>query len=264
MQTIFDIGMYDGADTAYYLASGYRVVGVEANPATVQAVEARFAGAIQSGQLTIEPVAVSDREGSIRLHLRASDAGSCSTHPLCANYPEQFPDAVDVPAVPLRSLFARYGLPHYLKVDIEGADHVCIEALDWDAAPAFVSFEMGPDADQLIQHLADIGYVGFKLISQVTFRERARLDLLRDRVATRIRHTLGRQTLRRAGRDFIPEHSSGPMPCVSDGRWRSAADARACWRQHLDTQATVGGWYDCHARHQAYPQNAPTQVMPSL
>jgi hypothetical protein len=32
MRTIFDIGMYDGAESAYYLQSGYRVVAVEANP----------------------------------------------------------------------------------------------------------------------------------------------------------------------------------------------------------------------------------------
>jgi len=37
---VFDIGMHNGDDTAYYLARGYRVVAVEANPsmcATAQA-----------------------------------------------------------------------------------------------------------------------------------------------------------------------------------------------------------------------------------
>ena len=35
MALVIDVGMYDGADTAYYLSMGYRVLAVEANPALV-------------------------------------------------------------------------------------------------------------------------------------------------------------------------------------------------------------------------------------
>lgn len=34
MQIVFDIGTYDGADTAYLLQSGCRIVAVEANSGT--------------------------------------------------------------------------------------------------------------------------------------------------------------------------------------------------------------------------------------
>ena len=34
---IYDVGMHNGADTAFYLAKGFRVVAVEANPELVQA-----------------------------------------------------------------------------------------------------------------------------------------------------------------------------------------------------------------------------------
>ena len=33
---IFDIGMYDGSDTRYYLNEGFRVLAIEANPVLVQ------------------------------------------------------------------------------------------------------------------------------------------------------------------------------------------------------------------------------------
>src|SRR5690348_14857053 len=39
---IYDVGLCDGDDTAFYLAKGFRVVAVEANPALVAAAKQRF------------------------------------------------------------------------------------------------------------------------------------------------------------------------------------------------------------------------------
>ena len=36
---IFDIGMYDGSDTRYYLNEGFRVLAIEANPVLVNVQE---------------------------------------------------------------------------------------------------------------------------------------------------------------------------------------------------------------------------------
>jgi hypothetical protein len=33
---IYDVGMCDGADTAFYLAKGFRVIAIEANPTLVE------------------------------------------------------------------------------------------------------------------------------------------------------------------------------------------------------------------------------------
>jgi hypothetical protein len=50
---IYDIGMHNGNDTAYYLFRGFRVVGVEANPLLVEQVRERFAAEIASNRLTV-------------------------------------------------------------------------------------------------------------------------------------------------------------------------------------------------------------------
>ena len=50
---IIDVGMHDGTDTAYYLAKGFRVVAVEANPALVRAAQDRFSVEIDEGRLAI-------------------------------------------------------------------------------------------------------------------------------------------------------------------------------------------------------------------
>lgn len=46
---IIDVGMHNGQDTAFYLAKGFDVVALEANPVLVDAARIRFASEIESG-----------------------------------------------------------------------------------------------------------------------------------------------------------------------------------------------------------------------
>ena len=62
-ELIYDVGMNNGDDTAYYLARGHRVVAIEANPILAREGGVRFRGEIAAGRLTILNVGVSDREG---------------------------------------------------------------------------------------------------------------------------------------------------------------------------------------------------------
>ena len=48
---IYDFGMNNGDDVAYYLLKGHRVVGVEANSDLCAEVEERFAREIETGRL---------------------------------------------------------------------------------------------------------------------------------------------------------------------------------------------------------------------
>jgi SAM-dependent methyltransferase len=45
---IYDVGLLDGTDTAYYLFWGYRVVAVDVNPTMIEAARVRFANEIAS------------------------------------------------------------------------------------------------------------------------------------------------------------------------------------------------------------------------
>ena len=59
---IYDIGMNNGDDTAYYLFKGYRVVAVEADPTLIEKARERFADDIRRGQLELLNVAIGPRE----------------------------------------------------------------------------------------------------------------------------------------------------------------------------------------------------------
>src|SRR5579862_2392045 len=71
---IYDVGMYDGTDTAAYLAQGYRVVAIEANPQLVALAEKRFAREIADSRLQILNVAVGSNSGTARLWVPESPA----------------------------------------------------------------------------------------------------------------------------------------------------------------------------------------------
>lgn len=244
VETIFDIGMYDGADTAYYLDSGYRVVAVEANPELVARAKHRFMIELGSGQLICLNAAISANGSPVSLTLSGEDLGASTL--FADRIRERRPiGAVEVPGTTIGQLFARYGVPKYLKVDIEGADRYCILPLTSDIRPPFLSFEIGNDAEELLAHVAGLGYNRFKIIEQNSFREAANVECLYDRFARRLMQSMGYadpMMIKRAGRFFVSGHSSGPVPWLSDGLWRSLDEARCV----LPTKATPG-WSDLHA-----------------
>lgn len=247
---VFDVGMFDGADTAYYLALGCRVVAVEANPALVAKAEVRFGEAVERGQLTLVHAAISKDGAPATLHLSGADLGSSSTIVSDAWRKTKHPvGEVTVPGTTIAQLFATHGLPHYVKVDIEGADRHVVLAITAAQRPLYLSFEVGDDADDLIAHAAAVGYGKFRVVNQLAFRELANQDALRDRLAMRIVRMLGYgepRLVRRAGRLFVVGHSSGPVPWQGDGRWWPADQVRA----RLATaraQGALRAWYDIHA-----------------
>lgn len=128
MKKIFDIGMYDGADSAYYLECAYHVIAVEANPELVDNAKRRFGDQIASGQLTCVNAAISPNGEAVELTLSGQDLGSSSLFSDLVAHKRPI-GAITVPGVTLYQLFERYGVPEYLKVDIEGADRLCVLAL---------------------------------------------------------------------------------------------------------------------------------------
>ncbi len=244
MKCIFDVGMYDGADTKYYLESGFKVVAVEANPQLIDQASRKFAAEISSGQLTCINAAITADGKAVELRLAGSDLGSSTI--FGDRITQKRPvGAVTVPGVTLDQLFEQYSVPEYLKVDIEGADRFCVLSLKAGACPAYLSFEIGDDADELLAHAAKVGYKRFKIINQNSFRELANLRRLSDRIARKLMRCMGYDEplmIRRAGRFFVSGHSSGPVPWKSDGRWRSVDEARSLLRAN-----SLPGWNDIHA-----------------
>ncbi len=149
--------MYDGADTAYYLRQGFRVIAVEAIPTMIQNASARFSRQIAAASLVCENAAISLDGRPVQLTLSGADLGSSSTLPSRVALRQPL-GSITVPGITINQLFESYGLLYFVKIDIEGADRLCVLSLSVDQHPNFLSFELGDDGEELIRHAMNIGY----------------------------------------------------------------------------------------------------------
>lgn len=235
---VYDIGMNNGDDTAFYLKKGFAVVAVEANPSLARAARDRFADAIATDQLHILNCALCETTTSIPFFINRDNDHLSSIDPGWAARNEGRCERIDVEGTTLRTLFARFGSPYYMKIDIEGADILALQQLaDEDVKPDFVSVEdcrFGPDYVTL---LAQMGYRFFKLLDQST------VPTLRDEPTGHV----------------FPIASSGPFGPDLPGSWLPAPDFLQSYHATVrdlagKRLAPASQWWDIHAaRSDALP-----------
>ena len=274
---IYDVGMFNGDDTAYYLHRGYRVVSIEAHPAWAQEGRERFVDSIRDGRLTILNVAIGPEEGVAQMvvneqHRDWTTLNVKTTKGLgWAGMPTH---TLEVRTVRFKDILAEHGIPFYLKVDIETFDHYCLEDLDPSDLPRYVSFE-AQDIRDLVT-MRDKGFDAFKVIRQQDHRQ-ASYDPNGVQASVK-RQSSGWPGLVRAlglsgrlkngasepvrGRDDsralvsdwqFTGFSAGPFGEETDGPWRSFGEAAMTWLAYDLRLAGPdfpgqGKWHDVHCR----------------
>jgi FkbM family methyltransferase len=179
---IFDVGMHRGEDSAYYLRKGFRVVAFEAHPGLVQAARERFAAEVADGRLEIVSGAiVGDGRESVTFYTHPRMSAWGTVAPSRASRNEVMGRSVEVivPAVDFARCLRTRGVPHYLKIDIEAADMLCLEALldvDPEQRPRYVSIEAASAAwSELVRQfdlLEELGYSRFAIVQQALIGNR--------------------------------------------------------------------------------------------
>lgn len=270
---VIDVGMHNGDDTAYYLHKGYRVVAIEANPQLVERGHARFSAALRDGRLTIVPIGIAAERGQAEFYIAPGnlDVLSSFNRDMVERAASNLVK-VQVECLPFRDVLATHGVPHYLKVDIEGNDSLCLAGLDARQLPAFVSIELDMQyGERDLETLRALGYSGFKCIRQndlyevsparlageLAWRRRAAASGpigLANRVLRGLRHRAHRRAQnRRAGHwRFLPG-SSGAFGDDLAGDWQRSDQLLDIWRQlaAIHHQLAAGWrseWFDLHAR----------------
>jgi FkbM family methyltransferase len=255
---IIDVGMHRGEDTAHYLAKGFRVVALEANPSLAADVGERFADELASGRLRIDAVAVAAQAGVVDFAI-ADDVTIWSS--LSEEFVRRNESAgvayrrIRVPAVRFEDVLREVGIPHYLKIDIEGADMLCVDALQaFDERPDYLSIESSVTsaarpfdaAREEMAALVGLGYQAFKYVDQSGLAE---AGFAIGGSGPFGEETPGRwlttgEALRRARRLHM-HHQLGGF----GGRWATRLPGRIyhAGRHRLLRRPPVG-WYDLHAR----------------
>lgn len=162
---IFDIGMHVGDDADFYLKKGFHVIAVEANPLLVTSCRKRFKSQIDAGLLVIEEGAIAEASGSVPFFINEEKDDWSSTLRQVASRENMPVREIYVDALRLDDLICKYGVPYYLKIDIEGGDKVALQQMfRVPERPKYCSVE----AHELIYLLRmfDLGYTRFKVVNQ--------------------------------------------------------------------------------------------------
>jgi FkbM family methyltransferase len=269
---IFDIGFHVGTDTAHYLQRGHRVVAVEANPLLVQAGQVRFEKEIKSGRLEILHIGIWYETGKkLPFYVNETASDHSSFDPALGQRGGRY-HTVEIECRSIQDLFRAYGVPWYLKSDIEGADEAVVFDLSPSATPAYLSIELHYGSTATLSRLLECGYTDFKLINQETYTQSTPIFDFES----------GYRALRKAGRLLLPlrwlivglpdklrpqkiewdtfrekmgfqvAYSSGPFGEETEGPWRSAEAMAEIIDKLRQAHARLGiesrFYYDLHAR----------------
>ena len=252
---VFDIGMNDGADSAYYLRRGYRVVAVEANPLLAEEAERRFAAEAAEGRFAVANVGIADHEGEAEFWVCDDWSAWSSFDREIASRNGKRHHAETVRLRTMSWLLGEYGLPYYCKVDIEGHDQYCLQGLSVDSHPTFMSVELSEYP--FLDEMHALGYDRFKMIHQLSFcpvsdrwytlrgklpNEKARAGF--ERIRGGLRGGLN------DGRWYFKIGSSGPLPTRTPGAWLDFEEMSAV-RRWVDDRYKQGdfGLLDCFDLH---------------
>lgn len=229
--------MHIGQDTLYYLKKGFRVVAVEANPNLVEQGKREFKGYIDSGRLMIENKCIGTTEGEVDFYVNDQVTEWSSIHKNLGNRGiDGRARKIRVMMTTVSKLFEKHGVPHYIKIDIEGADDQAVKGL-WAARPKpkYVSVECS--RIDSVCHLFAMGYQSFKLIEQKSFLD-ARLPSP-PLEGSYVNHAF------QAG-------SSGPFGEETGGQWSNLEELLSDFVKYRKFEQkdrrTGQSWIDVHAK----------------
>ncbi len=229
---IFDLGFHIGQDTEFYLKKGFRVVAIDANPILIEEGKAKFAKAIAERRLVLINVGIGEKTETLSFYVNKTHSEWSSFDPkIGATRGEYY--LIDVPVVTLESIIGDFGVPYYLKVDIEGHDFIAIKSLRGQGKPQYVSIENGHDF--MIDELYQQGYSKFKFINQKYVRD--------------IRLTPPAKEGVYVDHVFVPG-ASGPFGEELPGEWLSKEAVTKLsndYWQNPQRNDSIHGWYDLHA-----------------
>ncbi|MDO6434625.1 FkbM family methyltransferase [Flavitalea sp. BT771] len=172
---IFDLGLHKGEDSEFYLKKGFRVVGVEASEELCRISRVALKKYIDNGQMRIVNCAVGDKDGDTISFYKNTSISVWGTVDInWAKRNEMFGAQSireQVRTVRLDTLIRKFGMPYYMKIDIEGTDLLAIRQLTGlHERPKYLSIESEKISWQKLLDecsvLKTLGYTNFKIINQ--------------------------------------------------------------------------------------------------
>ena len=160
----FDIGANIGDKTEIFLALGASVVSVEPQPELAQEVKAR--GAHYGRNSIVVERAIGEKEGTAALHLKEHSAWAS----LLSDWEGNNIGEIEVGVTTLDRLIKQYGVPEFIKIDVEGYELNILRGLSYRIP--FITIEYHSDQRSIaatrecISRLSSFGPVEINVIAE--------------------------------------------------------------------------------------------------
>lgn len=165
---VFDVGAHVGDRVGSFRRLGARVVAVEPQPLCVRALRALYA---DDSQVKVIGAACGARAGILPLHLNSANPTVSTLSPdfvSAANGAagwerESWDDVLAVRVVTLDELIRRFGVPAFIKIDVEGYEDEVLAGLSRSVrALSFEHTTISRDVGlRCLDRLDELGYEGF-------------------------------------------------------------------------------------------------------
>jgi FkbM family methyltransferase len=279
---IYDVGLHKGEDAEFYLRKGFRVVAFEADSDLIAFCKERLKEFIDRGQLTIvqgaivDPDLIGDGHKTVPFY-KNSEVSVWGT--VRADWVDRnarlgaSSSVTEVAAINFADAIRQYGVPYFMKIDIEGCDTVCVSALsEFEERPTYISIESDKTGLESIEREIDLfiklGYTSFQAVEQSAIPvsqspphppregkyvaqrfEKGSSGLfgldLEDQWKSR------REILRQYRFIWLGFFLLGDEGIMIKWKFRGSGRLRLLAQRVVRhfTHAAVPGWYDTHARH---------------
>lgn len=192
MKMMFDIGANVGNVSQFFSPICERVICFEANPNLVRYLNMRF----KNSNVIVDGRGLSDKTEIKTFNIATADTISTFSSDWInkSRFAGQYSwgNQVDVQTTTLDSIIEEYGVPDYIKIDVEGYELEVLLGLTKLLKNTIFSFEWAEEEYEkilkTIDHVKNLGYMKFGfsyaddvlLEHQITWTEWENLDMLKD------------------------------------------------------------------------------------
>jgi FkbM family methyltransferase len=165
MNLIFDIGANGGKTVSEFILVADKVVCFEPNPTLANSLRSRFA----NNSVIVDERGVSNKNGTQTFKISNADTISTLSDDWINNSRftggYNWDNHIQIETTTLNSIIDEYGIPDYIKIDVEGHEYELLTSFTKFLPDTLFSFEFAEEQknkiDLTLQHLNKLGYNSF-------------------------------------------------------------------------------------------------------